>query len=201
MFNKKIDFIHNFYGFIFCIQAIYLIFNGYIQNQNNIVVLNKLTTYGTTYFIISSVINIMDKNYIFVIHHLICIITTWYGYLYKNPLYIKWLISSYLAEFSTIFLSFSKILRYLKNDKKIYINNSLISTSDNLFVLTYYIFRIIYICPITIYFVYTNNFHGIFNFIIPCCIWIMIGMNYYWAYLLFFKVLNKINNVKDTNKN
>ncbi len=206
MYNQKIDFIHNVYGFIYCIQMFYLnMLLIFYQNDTNylITTFNTICMYSFIYFTISSLINYLDKNYIFLVHHLICLITLLYGYIYQETKYIIWVANTFLAEFSTIFLSFSKINRFLKNNE-INISNKITNLSDNLFVLSYYSIRIIYLLPLTISFLYSYKFVGIFNFILPLISIVMIGMNLYWAVLIFKKISNpdKINKISSkVNKN
>lgn len=198
MYNQKLDFIHNFYGFVYCIQMFYLnlLLLFYCGNSNYVLTsFNTICLYSFIYFTISSTVNFLDKNYIFLLHHLICLITLFYGYIYQEPEYICWVANTFLAEFSTIFLSFSKITRFLKNNQ-IIISSKIVSTSDSLFVSSYYLIRILYLLPLTIKFLYNYRFIGIFNIIIPLISIIMIGMNLYWAVLIFRKISNSNNKPK-----
>ncbi len=213
MYNQKIDFIHNVYGFVYCIQMFY--FNMlllFYKNDTNYLItsFNTICMYSFIYFIISSSINYLDKNYIFLVHHLICIITLLYGYIYQEPEYIVWVANTFLAEFSTIFLSFSKITRFLKNNEITISNKTtnfitkITNLSDNLFVLSYYSIRILYLLPLSISFLYKYKFVGIFNFILPLVSLVMIGMNLYWAVLIYNKISNpdKLNKISSkTNRN
>ncbi len=208
MYNQKLDFIHNFYGFVYCIQMFYLnLLLLFYRGDSNYMLtsFNTICLYSFIYFTISSTVNFLDKNYIFLVHHLICLITLIYGYIYQETEYICWVANTFLAEFSTIFLSFSKITRFLNNNQiiissKIFsskiISSKIISTSDSLFVSSYYLIRILYLLPLTIKFLYNYRFIGIFNIIIPLISIIMIGMNLYWAVLIFRKISDSNNKPK-----
>ncbi len=195
MYNEKLDFIHNLYGFIYCIQMFFL--NMLVLfNQSDLTTLNNYYTsifaYSLIYFTISTGINYLDKNHIFVLHHAICMILLYYGYIYGETEYLVWMSKTFLAEFSTIFLSLSKILRYgIKNN--INVPNEIITQSDNFFVISYFSIRILYLLPLSLHFLLTYKFRHIFSIIVPIVSLTMIAMNLYWSFLIYKKVTKNID--------
>ncbi len=200
MYNEKLDFIHNIYGLIYCIQMFYLNML-IIFNQTDIVFINsmfdKIFFYSLLYFTISTGINYLDKNHIFVLHHVICMIMLYYGYIYTEPEYLIWMGKTFMAEFSTIFLSLSKTLRYLKKNN-VQVPDQVVSYSDNFFIISYFLIRIFYLAPMSISFILNYTFKSIFSIIVPFVALIMIGMNLYWTFLIYKKVMR---NVGDDNIN
>ncbi len=196
VYNEKLDFFHNLYSLIFCIQIIYFTSKIFMQNNfdNALTIYNDITLISYKYFIISSIINLIDKNFMYLVHHFICLIVLSYGYYVKEPFYIYWISKTLLAEFSTIFLSFSKIIRFL-NTSGYNVPNQILNFSDKSFVYSYYIFRIMYLVPLTIYFLSVLQFEG-FKIILWICSLIMIGFNLYWAWLIYTKIICK-NDVKN----
>lgn len=201
MYNEKLDFIHNIYGLIFCIQMFYLnmllIFNQTDINFINLM-FDRIFFYSVWYFTISTGINYLDKNHIFILHHVICMIILYYGYIYMEPVFLLWLGKTFMAEFSTIFLCLSKTLRYLKKSN-IKVPNELVSYSDNFFVLSYLSVRILYLTPMTINFIINYSFKNIFAFIIPFVTLIMVGINSYWAFLIYKKIMRNFGDEKNIN--
>ncbi len=204
MYNEKLDFIHNIYGLIYCIQMFYLnmliIFNqtdiGFINSM-----FDKIFFYSLLYFTISTGINYLDKNHIFVLHHVICMIMLYYGYIYSEPEYLIWMGKTFMAEFSTIFLSLSKSLRYLKKNN-VHVSDQLVSYSDNFFIISYFLIRIFYLTPMSINFMLNYSFKSIFAIIVPFVVLIMIGMNLYWTFLIYKKIMRNggENNIKNSIK-
>lgn len=195
MYNENLDFIHNIYGFIYCIQMFYLNMLIIFSNSET----NYLShyyylifVYSLFYFTISTGINYLDKNPIYIIHHVICLIMLYYGYIYEEPEYLIWMSKTFMAEFSTIFLSLSKMLRYgVKNN--INIPKEILSYSDNFFIISYFCVRIFYLLPLCLHFIITYKFVGIFSFIIPFICVIMIIMNLYWSFLIYKKISRNID--------
>lgn len=195
MYNEKLDFIHNVYGFIFCMQMFYLNMLILFSNSDPSDLshyYNSIFVYSLLYFTISTGINYLDKNHIFVLHHVICIIMLYYGYIYEEQKYLIWMSKTFLAEFSTIFLSLSKILRYgVKNN--INVPSQIISQSDNFFIISYFCVRIFYLLPLSLHFILTYRFKNIFYFLIPTVCLIMVIMNLYWSFLIYKKVTRNID--------
>lgn len=195
MYDEKLDFIHNIYGFIYCIQMFYLnmlVIFGQSDLNNISYYYDSIFVYSLLYFTISTSINYLDKNHIFVLHHAICMIMLYYGYIYKEAEYLIWLSKSFMAEFSTIFLSLSKILRYgVKHN--INVPNSIIAYSDNSFVISYFTIRIIYLLPLCLHFMLTYKFKNIFGLVIPLVCLVMMTMNLYWTFLIYKKIERNID--------
>ncbi len=195
MYNEKLDFIHNIYGFIYCVQMFYLnmlVIFAQSDLKNISYYYDSIFVYSLLYFTISTNINYLDKNHIFVLHHVICMIMLYYGYIYQEPKYLIWLSKSFMAELSTIFLSLSKILRYgVKHN--INVPNDIITYSDNGFMISYFVVRIIYLLPLCLHFMLTYNFKNIFGLIIPLVCLVMMGMNIYWSFLIYKKIEKNID--------
>jgi hypothetical protein len=201
MYNEKLDFIHNIYGFLFCVYMFFLSMT-ILFNQNNLEYMGStylsVCKHSYIYFTISSGINYLDKNNIFLLHHIICMVILFYGYLYMEPEYLIWVSKTFLAEFSTIFLSLSKILRYVK--KNSYVPDNLITFSDNFFIISYFSVRVMYLLPLCLLFIINYRFRNIFGLVIPLVSIVMIGMNIYWTFLIYKKVTKNIDHDKFNSK-
>ncbi len=200
MFNKILDFFHNIYGLIFCFHAVYLAF-PLIKSSFELVdtdffyKYNQLTIISYIYFTISSVINIYDKNWSFLYHHVVCMLILYYGYINPDYYYINWIAKNFLAEISTIALTFGKIIYIIQNfgfkiSKKINYYN------DFVFTFLFYLIRIIYLAPINIHYLiynydsFKNDTYGLTYFL--CCS--MVLLNIYWAYYIYGKLCRIIKN-------
>jgi hypothetical protein len=198
-YNEKLDLAHNIYGLFFCIQMFFLNIVILFNHNNNVLVdsyFRSILNNSLFYFTISTVINYFDKNYIFILHHIICLIFLYYGYFYNEHEYLIFLSKSFMAEISTIFLTLSKILRYCKKND-ILIPYKLQSYSDSFFIITYLGIRILYLLPLSLFFILTYSFKSFFYFLVPIITLILISMNLYWTYLIYKKITRNNENIAD----
>ena len=190
MYNNYNNIFHNIYGLIFCIRIVYLsnlILQEKIDNNNtlydtwDIIVENSFY-----YFFISGIINILDKSYLYIIHHIISLIAVYYGYIYKEQKYIYWICQNFLSEISSIFLIINLIIKQFKINK--YLNSTINFIVKSLFIISYTIVRIIYLIPVNLNYLMNNDFNGIYQYILPICFYMMIGLNIYWFISIYFKL-------------
>jgi len=173
---------------IFFFQVLYLSSTIILTNPTNTEFIIRqydlIYFYSTIFFIVSGLINILDKSYLFILHHIISWIGLFYGYTYKNQAYIYWMCQNLLAEISSIFLSIDLIIKNIwKKNKYDYIIKIF-------FLITYTLVRIIYLMPINISYLITNNFEDNYKYILPIGFYFMIGLNAYWFILIIKKFMN-----------
>lgn len=204
MLDIYLDIFHNIYSVIFCFTALYYslkILNFDLSNDDNASMIDinykLLYDHSKNYFIISSIINILDESYLFLIHHMISLISLKYGLLKNNIKYKYWLSFNFLAEISTIFLSLDAILKNLDMiynlDTKYYKINLILKY---IFIFLYILIRICLIMPINLLIMYNhqNNYFdsSYLSFLIKLCLYFMTGLNIYWFVLLLKKIILKI---------
>lgn len=162
--------------------------------QTNIITW-KLDLFSYIYFLITGIINLYYREYVFVLHHIICLNLIFIGNYNNNLNYYLWLSNCYLAEVSNIFLSMKNVLKHLET-----LNISGIKKfkmlNDFAFVIGFFGVRICYIIPITInYFINHSKTINYFNFIVINT-FLMIVLNLHWGYLIIEKVRKMITNNK-----
>ncbi len=203
--EKIIDFIHNLYGFIFCTQAIYYCIpliltktefadESYFQNYI------KLTKYSYYYFSFSTLLNIYEKNWLYIYHHLVCLIVLSYGMINMDYEYINWLGKNFLAEISTLFLTFGRII-YLLQKYGVKYTSKIIYYNNILFSLLFYTIRIFYLTPVNINYLIENKKNIIIDkydyySLVYILASTMIILNMYWAFYItkkLYKLLTKKN--------
>ena len=151
------------------------------------------------YFILTGIINLYFAEYNFVLHHLICINIIFISNYNTDLDFGIWISKCYLAEIYNIFLSMKNILIHIEK-RNLITNTMLIKKLKNanniLFVLTYFVFRMIYILPQTFAYMYANYFSiqrtAYFEFAL-LNILLMSILNIYWSYLIFKKVFTQRN--------
>lgn len=179
------------YTLLYCSLLIPISIYNLIYQTN--IITWKLDLFSYIYFVITGIINLCYGEYVFVLHHIICLNLIFVGN-YNNLNYNLWLSNCYLAEVSNIFLAMKNVIKHLEkfisNIKKIKTIN------DVLFVIGYFGVRICYIIPITIYY-FMNHYNEIkyFNFIMINAL-LMILLNLYWGYLIIKKLLKLFSNEK-----
>lgn len=217
MYNIYLDTFHNIYGIIFCFQALYYSFNILnldLSNHNDIETLDTnydaIMYYSTIYFVVSGIINILDKSYLFLVHHIISWLSLYYGTIINsnnsnNSNYKYWMCLNFLAEISTIFLSLDAVIKNLSvitgvgNKYKIFN-----LTLKCIFTLFYTLIRILFLTPtnLSIMLFYQKNYFdsSYFALFIKPCLFFMICLNIYWFVLLVKKVYLTFNKEKTHNE-
>ena len=208
MYNIYLDIFHNLYGIIFCCQALYytfIILKIDLSNNMDIAILDTnydtIMIYSTLYFVISGIINILDKSYLFLIHHIISWLSLYYGLVTNNSNYKYWMCLNFLAEISTIFLSLDAVMK----------NLCVISCTENkyntirlilkcVFTIFYTLIRTLFLTPINLSimlfhqkYYFDSSYFGLF---IKPCMCFMICLNIYWFVLLVKKVYVTFNSKK-----
>jgi hypothetical protein len=188
MFNSFVDTIHNIFSLGFFFQVLYLSFNIISTDQTNTeYIINQYDSiyfYSSIFFFVSGIINILDRSYLFILHHIISWISLYYGYIYKNPKYIYWMCQNFISEISSIFLSIDYIVKNIWEKNKY---NYIIKI---FFLISYTLVRIIYLLPININFLLTNEFEDNYKYFLPLAFSFMIGLNIYWFILIIKKFFN-----------
>jgi hypothetical protein len=167
---------HNLLSLLYCtILCTYLFF--FKDIYDSIYLLSML------YFIPSTIINIYEKSYVYIIHHIICIFMLTYPYTIsiheaKKEKDTKDIICIMLmAEVSTFFLSLKYFLPR---------NSWLRTVNDLLFSLSFISIRMVYILYYVIIYIYKTRF-----FLILPLACIMYAMNIYWTYAILHKIYKK----------
>jgi hypothetical protein len=189
MRNPILDIFHNLYGILFCFYALYESYPIITENLDTYHYMtnyNKIFYQASLYFLVSGLINIYDKNNLFLLHHIICWSGLYYGTIYGTKELIYWVGLNFLSEISTIFLSTGIILKALSNYFKV--NPMIDVVLKIIFLISYGLVRIIYLLPINIKFLLTYHFYGWFGFLLHLGSWFMVGLNIYW----FMEILKKI---------
>ena len=212
MYNIYLDIFHNLYGIIFCFQALYytfIILNLDLSNNIDISILDTnydtIMRYSTLYFVISGIINILDKSYLFLIHHIISWLSLYYGLATNNTKYKLWMCVNFLAEISTIFLSLDTVMKNLfvifGVENKY---NTIGLILKCVFTIFYTLIRTLFLTPINLSimlfhqkYYFDSSYFGLF---IKPCMCFMICLNIYWFVFLVKKVYTAFNKEKKTNK-
>lgn len=212
MYCIYLDTFHNIYGIIFCFQALYYTFNVLnldLSNYDNIEILNTNYTIvlylSTLYFLISCIINVLDKSYLFLVHHIISWLGLYYGWITNSSNYKYWMFLNFLAEISTIFLSLDAVIKNLSIIYGVRHKYKIISlTLKCLFTLFYTLIRISFLTPINLSvmlfyqkFYFDTSYFGLF---IKPCLFFMICLNIYWFGMLIKKVYLTFNEKKTHNE-
>ena len=193
MYKNALDFFHNIYSLFYCVNVVFLTFYTIKDDSINFAIYDKIYEYSSYYFGTSIILNLLDQNYLYVLHHLICVLNL--SVVYYNPdiLYIRWLNTCLLTEISTMFLSLSKVLKYyigIKKNKKS-ILHKIKKISDYLFASSYLLVRICYVCPVSIFFLLNYKFKNIYlGIFINTITFAMIGLNLYWAKQILIRINN-----------
>lgn len=189
MTNSLIDIFHNVFSIAFFLQVLYLSFGIISSEKNNTQFMIKqydlIYFYSTIFFIISGIINIFDKSYLFIIHHIISWISIYYGYIYRDPDYIYWMSQNFLAEISSIFLSIDIIIKNIWKKKSI-------NFLKIVFFVSYTLVRIIYLMPINFNFLLNYRFEDNYKYFLPISFYFMIGLNIYWFILIIKKLISTL---------
>lgn len=191
MYNLYLDIFHNFYTLIFSYQIIKLIYPvikiGYIL-PTQINIFNDVYEISFYYFTISTFLNILDYNHLYVLHHLISFFAINYARLTLEPKYIFWVYQNFLSELSTVILSIIFLLKIVSNNY-VKLNPKIFLILKTLFFCIYTLVRIVYLLPINIKFIleYEFNTNLLETYLLYPSIWFMIGLNIYW----FFYVIKK----------
>lgn len=188
MYNTFVDIFHNVFSICFFIQVLYLSFGVILTNPVEVELIigqyDLIYFYSTIFFLVSGFINVLDRSYLFILHHIISWVGLYYGYIYKNPAYIYWMCQNFLAEISSIFLSIDLILKNIwkKNKYNLFIKI--------LFFISYTLTRIIYLLPININYLITNEFKDNYKYFLPIVFYFMVGLNIYWFILILRKFVD-----------
>jgi hypothetical protein len=210
MLDLQINILHNFFGIIFAIQVLYLIYptliKGYFDtnDENDLDNLKSLYTCSLIYFFLSGLINLYEKSYLFIIHHIISIVSIHYALLnyHKNTTYVYFIYQNLLAELSTIFLSIGIICKNInKLPYSVKFAPEIILCLQLIFFIIYTFIRIIYLLPINIKYLLTTTFNNddddvIYRYLLPVCFYFMIGLNLYWYVLMIKTIIKTLNNTK-----
>lgn len=204
MRNPILDIFHNLYGIFFCFYAIYKSYPILTENLDSYDYTNDYNDiffHSSAYFLVSGLINIYDRNSLFLIHHIISWSMIYYGIVYPSDDYVLWACLNFLSEISTIFLSSEIILKALSNYYPI--NPKYNFICKTIFLITYTIVRIFYLFPTNVKFLLTYNFHGPFRLLLYVGSWFMVGLNLYWfveilkkTYKTLYPKNNKSNEIK-----
>ena len=182
--NKKLYLVQDIYTLIYCSFILPISLYNILYNTN--IITWKIDLFSYVYFITTGIINLINKEYDFLLHHLVCLGIIWSGNYNNNLEYYIWVSNCYLSEFSNIFLSYKNILRYQKDKIS---NYKIINNINNfMFILSYFIIRICWIIPITILFSLKNYKNLIYNKFILINISMMIYLNIYWLNKIFKKI-------------
>ena len=182
--NKKLYLVQDIYTLIYCSFILPISLYNILYNTN--IITWKIDLFSYVYFITTGIINLINKEYDFLLHHLVCLGIIWSGNYNNNLEYYIWVSNCYLSEFSNIFLSYKNILRYQKDKIS---NYKIINNINNfMFILSYFIIRICWIIPITILFLLKNYKNLIYNKFILINILMMIYLNIYWLNKIFKKI-------------
>lgn len=213
MYSIYLDTFHNIYGIIFCFQVLYYTFNVLnldLSNHNDIQILDTnydtLNHHITLYFLISGIINILDKSYLFLVHHIISWLGLYYGSITNSSNYKYWMFINFLAEISTIFLSLDAVIKNLFTIYGIKHKYKIIGLILKcVFTLFYTLIRILFLTPINLSvmlfypkYYFDTSYFGLF---IKPCLFFMICLNIYWFVLLIKKVYLTFNEKKTHNNN
>lgn len=201
MYNNILDILHNIYGIIFCFQMLYfsipILLTGPYESEIMTTNYNNIFIYSSAFFLISSIINILDRSYLFLAHHIISWLGIYYGWENKEPKIIYFLCQNMLSEISTIFLSLDIVIKQLSKIANFKYN---FETEMKIIFATFYIIiRIIYLLPLNINFVLSYEFIGYYKYILFYGFCFMIGLNIYWFVLLVKKILKFINSNNSKN--
>ena len=194
-YNIYIDIFHNIFGMLFFFQVLQLSFDIISTDPMEIEYITKqydlIYFYSSIYFLVSGLINVLDRSYLFIFHHIASWLGLHYGYVYKNPTYIYWMCQNLLAEISSIFLSVDFIV------KKIWKKNQYSYMIKVFFMISYTLVRIIYLIPINISYLITSEFEDNYKYILPIIFYLMIGLNVYWFGLIIKKFVNSLFHKKE----
>lgn len=212
MYSIYLDTFHNIYGIIFCFQALYCtyqVLNLDLSNYNDIITLdtnyNLLLYYSIIYFILSGIINILDKSYLFLIHHIISLLALYYGLITNISKYKYLMFLNFFAEISTIFLCLDAVIKNLFKifniDNKYKILNLMLKYIFSLF---FTFIRISFLMPLNLLimlfyqkYYFDTSYFALF---IKSCLCFMIGLNIYWFVLLIKKMYLTFNKEKTHNE-
>lgn len=193
MYKKILNFFHNAYSLFYCANVVFYTFYTIKDNQINYFIFDKIYEYSLCYFTTSIILNLIEKNYMYIVHHSICITNLAIVYVNPDIKFIEWINKCLLAEISTLFLSLSKLLKYYieLTNKKTFINK-VKKTSDYLFASSYVVIRLFYLFPFTMIFLYKYEFKSIFlQFLIYTTTLAMLSMNFYWTVKIIERIANK----------
>ena len=191
MYTKILDLFHNIYSLFYCTNVVFYTFYLIEDNNINMTIYKNIFDYSMFYFSTSILLNYFEKNYLYILHHLICIINLSIIYFDDDVNLIRWVNTCLLAEVSTLFLSLSKVIKfYTDKQKKKNIFNKIKKISDCMFALSYLVIRIGYLLPFTINFLYYYEYkYVLIEILVVLSSIVMFSMNIYWS----GKIINIIN--------
>lgn len=170
----------------YCTILLFFDFFGY----NRLIIYNYYGWwFSIFYFIIDLIIEISNFNYIYILHHSVCLTLLLLKLIWKDEvMYSNFMNLGLTMEVSNIFLNLRPLLK--GNKEKENINNIL-------FVISWFITRIFYSIPMTIYLVYFKKVDGGQPFLISIAIFAVVILHLYWGFLILKKVYQQIYPKKD----
>ena len=201
--NNYLDLLIDFYSMIFSTGLCIAVIRNLWCNCNfdsNIVYYNALL-----YFIVTTIHHGYNNEILYLIHHCVSLLGLFLNYFNNNIIFNRWVNICYLSEISTIFLCAMNILKKLRDNYNIFIEPIYFKYCMYLFGSLYFMVRIAFVVPYTIYFM-KENFHIIkYNYLTVSSIFIMFCLYTYWAFVIlnrgFLRNVNKKNKLMTTKSN
>jgi hypothetical protein len=185
----SLTFYHNAFSFIYCNIIIPIVCYSLIYANYE----TYYCIYGLSmvYFPISIILNYYENIPLFIVHHIIVILSLQLPYLCNDyDLYVEIIYYALLSEISTIILTLKIMIKEF--DEKIY--EKIKHYIDLLFATTFILIRIVYLSSVMYDFLFQLDYK--YDKYCTLCsylfIVLMMSMNYYWTINIIFKCFHEI---------